>query len=74
MRVRFVKFGEGVQTIEVRDKGVTIRDVLRIVGEEPEHLDGFQARISGESGEAELDRPVREGEAVMLVPEVKGGW
>lgn len=73
MQVRFIKFGESLQTLELPDKGATVADVLRLAGENPQNLNGFRVAVSGEAGEVELDRPVRPEETVVLTPMVKGG-
>jgi len=71
MKVRLVRLGERVRTVDIPDKGATVAEVLCLAGENPDNLDGFQVRVGGEP--VELDRPVRPGEGVVLIPEVKGG-
>jgi hypothetical protein len=72
MRVQFLKFGEGIRTIEV-PRGARISEVLLRAGEDPSDLAGYRVSVYGEAGEARLDRPVQPEETILMVPKVEGG-
>lgn len=73
MQVKVVKLGDDIRTVNIPDKGATVADVLRAAGEDPSDLGEFTVRLTGESGEPELERPVKPWQTLSLVPNVAGG-
>lgn len=65
--VKVAKLGGAVKEVAL-ENGATIRTALAAAGVS---ADGFEVRLNG--APAGLDTPVRSGDIVTLVPQIKGG-